>query len=90
MHVGFVRREDVHRDRRERRVTGRLEDDRLAAVVEAEPAPFAPDMRRQETRPPRQCDEFAPKIIARAVRPEPPVVLARKDFLAHKILGALF
>ena len=41
MHVAFVGREDVERERAERRVAGFLENDCLGVVVEAEPAVFA-------------------------------------------------
>ena len=89
VHVAFVRGKNVHRDRRQRRVAGRLEHDRLAAMVETEPAPFAPDMRRQEPGAFRQRHQFEAEFVGRPVRPLPLIALQRHDLVAHKALGAL-
>ena len=67
VHVGFVGGEDVHRDRRQRRIAGRLEHHRLAAVVEPQPAPFAADMRRQQPGASRQRDQLEAEFLGRAV-----------------------
>src|SRR5206468_1258187 len=79
MHVGFVGSEDVHRDRRQWRITGRLEHDRLAAMVETEPAPFAADMRRYQPAGARQRDELMAEFLGGTMRGLPLVGLARHD-----------
>ena len=89
VHVAFVGREAVERHRPERRVAGGLEHDRLAAVIEPEPAPIAPDMRAEETCLAPERDEFAPQILARPMRGLPRVALERKDPVSHKPLGTL-
>ena len=71
VHVAFVGGKNVHRDRRQRRVAGRLEHHRLAAMVETEPAPFAPDMRRQQPGAFRQRHQFEAEFVGRPVRPLP-------------------
>ena len=68
MHVAFVGGEAVERNRPERRIAGRLEDDRLAAVIEPEPAPIAADMRAEEPRLAPERDELAPQLLGRPVR----------------------
>src|SRR5262249_29690516 len=68
---------------------GRLEHHRLAAVVEAEPAPFPPDMRRNQPSAARQRHQFQAKFLGGSVRGLPLVVFARHDLVAHKPLGAL-
>ena len=70
VHVAFVGGEDVHRDRRQRRVARRLENDRLAAMVETQPAPFAPDMRRQQAGAFRERDQFEAELV-RSARARP-------------------
>ena len=89
VHVALVGGKAVERNRPERRVAGRLEDDRLAAVIEPEPAPIAPDMRAQEPRLAPERDELAPQLLARPVRGLPRVALERQDPVSHEALGAL-
>ncbi len=57
-------------------------------MVEPEPAPFAPDMRRQQPGAFRERYQFEAEFVGRAVRALPLVTLQRHDFVAHKPLGA--
>src|SRR6202040_1457292 len=85
----FVGREAVERHRPERRVASGLEDDRLAAVIEPQPAPIAADMRTEETGLAPERHQLAPQILARPMRGLPRVGLERKDPISHKPLGTL-
>lgn len=67
MHVAFVRGEDVERHRAEGRVARLLEDDGLAAVVQAQATVLAGDVGREEARRPRLGDQLTAQGLFRAV-----------------------
>ena len=48
-------------------------------MIEPEPAPFAPDMRRQQPGLAPERHQFAPQLRGRPVRGLPRIVLVRDD-----------
>jgi hypothetical protein len=59
-------------------------------MVEPEPAPFAPDMRRQQPGAPAERDQFAAQILGGAVRRQPRIALIGDNLVANQPLDALF
>src|SRR5215471_14295846 len=88
VHIAFVGCEAIERDRPQRRVPGGFEHDRLAAMIETEPAPFAAGMWAEKPRLTPQRNKLAPQRLAQPVRSLPGVALIGQHFLAHEALGA--
>ena len=89
VHIGLVGRKAIQCRGPERRIAGRLEDDRLRPVIEPEAAPIAADMRAEQPRPAPEPDELPPQLLARSVRRLPLVHLIGQDLLLHEALSAL-
>ncbi len=68
MHVAFVGRRAVKRDRPEQRIAGRLEDDGLRHMPQSVPAIRLRRLRREDARGAGQVVELEPKRIGRTMR----------------------
>jgi len=88
VHVGLVGGEAVERDGSERRVPGRLEDDRLCPMIEPEATPLAANMWAEQSRLSPEPDQLAAQFLGRSVSALPLVVLIRQDLLPHETFGA--
>ena len=58
-------------------------------MVEPEPAPFLPDMRRNEPGAAAERDELAAEFLRRPVMAEPGIAFARDHLVADEGFGAL-
>src|SRR6516162_2562717 len=86
MHVAFVGGEAIECNRPEGRVASRLEHDRLAAVIEPEPAPIAADMWAEETSLAAEGNKLAPQLFTGPMRSLSRVGLERTNLFSYKPL----
>ena len=89
MDVGFVGREDVHRNGTEQRIAGFLEHHCLADIVQPEAAEFRRGVRRQQPGLAPKRDQFAAELFGRTVRGLPRVAFQRDDLVADEAARAL-
>ena len=89
MHVAFVGREDIERERTEQRIAGFFEDDRLAAMIEADAAHLGRHVGCEEPGRAAFRDKLTPQRLVGSMRRAPRIAFERNDLVAYEITRAL-